>query len=144
MEKKEVKNSYLYDLMIQEQEQEKKDRLEVKVEALNKELKEIAQRAYQTARNAKLKEYEERVRRTGITDEEMRVIEAERNDFECNPSKYGVEYANCPIVDEADKKRSMQIVELLSDTSKISVDDYEMTDEQFIEHMKGFAERNTK
>ena len=120
---------------------DKKERINKSIADLKKELGEIAERAFSAAISAKVKEYQDKVTEE-LTEAEREQIQQERADFEANPEKYGITREKSPIVDEADKTRALQIVELLKDTDKLA-SDKEMSEKDFVEYMKGFGERNT-
>lgn len=121
---------------------DKKEVINKKIADLKKELEEISERAFYDAIGAKIKEYQDKANTAGLTEAEVEQIDQERKDFEENPEKYGITREKSPIVDEADKRRALQIVELLKDTDKLA-SDTEMSEKDFVEYMKGFGERNT-
>ena len=137
----EKKTSYLYELEKKGQEQEKRERLNKTIEELNNELNGIVDKAYQSAIGKVIAVYQDKLNNPDLSAEEREAIEQERKAFEADPSTKGVKRENSPIIDETDKKRAMQIVGMLKDTSKITFPSDEMTDEQFLDFMKGFGDR---
>jgi hypothetical protein len=116
---------------------EAKERINEKVEGLQKELREIVDRAYQTAIGEKVGEYQEKANAEGLTPDELEAIQQERKEFEANPEAYGIVREKCPIKDETDKKRALEIVELLKDTKQLGK--AEETD--FLKMIDGYGDR---
>lgn len=114
-----------------------KEKINKRVDGLKKELREIAERAYQTAIGEKVGEYQERANAEGLTPDEIEAIEQERKEFEANPESYGIVREKCPIKDETDQKRALEIVELLKDTKQLGKD--EVPD--FLKMIDGFGDR---
>lgn len=121
---------------------DKKEKINKNIADLKKELGEIAERAYSDAISAKIGEYQEKAQAPGLSNEEREQIQQERKDFEENPEKYGVTRDKSPIVNEADKARALQIVELLKDTEKLG-EEKDLSEAEFVKYMKGFGERQT-
>lgn len=117
---------------------EAQERINKKVEGLQKELREIADRAYQTAIGERVGEYQTKAAAENLTPSEIDAIHQERAAFEANPEKYGIVRDKCPIKDEADKKRVLEIVELLKDTKQLGKD--EETD--FLKMIDGYGDRS--
>lgn len=113
------------------------EKINMRVEGLQKELKEIANRAYENAVGEKIGEFQERVAEEGLTPDEIEAIQQERKDFEENPEKYGIVRDKCPIKDETDKKRALEIVELLKDTKQLNRDE----EPDFLKMIDGFGDR---
>lgn len=120
---------------------DKQERINKNIADLKNELGEIGERAYQAAIGVKVGEYQEKLAKA-TTEDERTQIETERKDFEANPEKYGVTRDKCPITDEADKTRALQIVNLLKDTDKLGEDFKEMSEADFVKYMEGFGERH--
>lgn len=120
---------------------DKQERINKSIADLKNELEEIGERAYQAVIGVKVGEYQEKLAKAATEDERTQ-IETERKDFEANPEKYGVTRDKCPITDEADKTRALQIVSLLKDTDKLGEDFKEMSEADFVKYMDGFGERN--
>lgn len=116
------------------QEQEK---INKRVEGLQKELREIADRAFQTAIGEKIAEYQEKAAAEGLTPDEIEAIQQERNDFETNPEKYGVIRNKCAIKDETDQRRALEIVELLKDVKQLGKDETP----DFLKMIDGYGDR---
>ena len=135
-------SQYFMELDSKEEKREKKERLERAINELNEELLTITTMAYQTAIGKVVDAYQEKLNDPDLTKEEREAIEQERMNFEADPSTKGVTRENSPIVDEDDKRRALQIVEQLKDTSKIKFPEDGMTESEFVEYMKGFASRN--
>lgn len=114
-----------------------KEKINKRVDGLKKELREIADRAYQTAIGEKVGEYQEKANAEGLTPDEIETIEQERKEFEANPEAYGIVREKCPIKDETDQKRALEIVELLKDTKQLGKD--EVPD--FLKMIDGFGDR---
>ncbi len=128
---------FMLDVRQQSELVEAKERINEKVEGLQKELREIADRAYQTAIGEKVGEYQEKANAEGLSPDELEAIQQERKEFEANPEAYGIVREKCPIKDETDKKRALEIVELLKDTKQLgNVDDID-----FLKMIDGFGDR---
>ena len=129
------------DMMLKLRQQDElaqaKEKINMRVEALQKELNEIEERAYETAVSEKVGDFQERANVEGLTKAEIEAIRQERADFEANPEKYGIVREKCEIKDEADKKRALEIVELLKDTKQLGND----KDPDFLKMIDGFGER---
>ena len=128
---------FMLDVRKQSELVEAKERINEKVEGLQKELREIADRAYQTAIGEKISEYQEKANAEGLTPDEMEAIQQERKEFEENPEKFGIVREKCPIKGEEDQKRALEIVELLKDTKQLGKD--EVPD--FLKMIDGFGDR---
>ncbi len=113
------------------------ERINRRVEALQKELKEIADRAYQTAIGEKVGEYQTKAAAEGLTPAEIDAIQQERADFEADPAKYGIVREKCAIKDEADQRRALEIVGLLKDTKHLAKDE----EPAFIKMIDGYGDR---
>ncbi len=120
---------------------EKKERINKQVTEYRKELNEIFDRAYQTAIKKVVSEYQDKLSNTELSEDERAAIEQERKDFEADPSTKGVIREKCPVVDEQDQQRALQLVELLKDTDKLGEVKDVITTEGFLEQMQGFGER---
>ena len=129
---------FMLDVRQQNEQIEAKERMNEKVDELQKELREIADRAYQTAIGEKVGEYQEKANAEGLTPDELEAIQQERKEFEENPEKFGIVREKCPIKDEADQKRALEIVELLKDTNKLA----EVEEIDILKMLDGFDERN--
>jgi antitoxin component HigA of HigAB toxin-antitoxin module len=129
---------FLLDIRKQSELVEAKDRINEKFDELQKELREIADRAYQTAISEKISEYQEKANAEGLTPDELEAIQQERKEFEENPEKFGIVREKCPIKGEEDQKRALQIVELLKDTNKLA----EVEETDILKMLDGFGERN--
>lgn len=129
---------FMLDVRQQSELVEAKERINEKVDELQKELREIADRAYQTAISEKISEYQEKANAEGLTPDEMEAIQQERKEFEENPEKFGIVREKCPIKGEEDQKRALQIVELLKDTNKLA----EVEETDILKMLDGFGERN--
>lgn len=121
----------------QEERAQAQEKINKRVEGLQKELREIADRAYQTAFGEKVGEYQERAAAEGLSPDEVENIQNERADFEANPEKYGIVRDKCPIKDETDQRRALEIVELLKDTKQLGMDE----DPDFLKMIDGFGDR---
>lgn len=121
----------------QEEHAQLQEKINKRVDGLQKELREIAERAYQTAIGEKVGEYQDRVNADGLTPDEIEAIRQERADFEANPEKYGIIRDKCVIKDEADQRRALQIAELLKDTKQLGKDE----DPDFLKMIDGFGDR---
>lgn len=128
---------YMLNLHKEAEHAQVKEKINMRVEALQKELREIADRAYETAVGEKVGEYQQRASAEGLTPSEIEAIQREREDFEAEPSKYGIVKEKCAIKDEADKRRALEIVELLKDTNQLGKDE----DTDFLEMVEGFGDR---
>lgn len=128
---------FMLDVRQQSELVEAKERTNEKVEVLKKELREIADRAYQAAIGEKIGEYQEKANAEGLTPDELETIQQERKEFEANPEAYGIVREKCPIKDEADQKRALEIVELLKDTKQLGQDE----DPDFLKMIDGFGDR---
>lgn len=115
-----------------------KEKINKRVDGLKKELREIAERAYQTAISDKIGDYQNRANAEGLSPDELEAIQQERKEFEANPEAYGIVREKCPIKDEADKKRALEIVELLKDTKQLGKDE----SPDFLKMIDGYGERN--
>ena len=129
---------YMLEVRQQSELAEAKEKINEKVEELYKELHEIADRAYQAAIAEKVGEFQERANVEGLATDEMEAINNERTDFEANPEKFGIIREKCPIKDETDQRRALEILDLLKDTSKLGND----ANPDFDKMIQGFAERN--
>ena len=129
---------FMLDVRKQSELVEAKERINEKVEGLQKELREIADRAYQTAIGEKVGEYQEKANAEGLTPDEMEAIQQERKEFEENPEKFGIVREKCPIKDEADQKRALEIVELLKDIKQLG----KVEETDFLKMIDGYGERN--
>ena len=129
---------FMLDVRQQSELVEAKEKINEKVEGLQKELREIADRAYQTAISEKAGEYQEKANAEGLTPDEIDAIQQERKEFEANPEAYGIVREKCPIQDEADKKRALEIVELLKDTKQLGKE----KETDFLKMIDGYGERN--
>lgn len=119
---------------------EKQKKINKEVSMLKGELGDIADRAYQAAIGKKIGEYQERA--NNATDAaEREQIQQESAEFEADPSKFGIIRDKCQIIDEADKMRALQIVELLKDTSKL-VEEKNMSTDEFVKRMQEYGARN--
>ena len=128
---------FMLDVRQQSELVEAKERINEKVEGLQKELREIADRAYQTAIGEKVGEYQEKANAEGLSPDELEAIQQERKEFEENPEAYGIVREKCPIKGEEDQKRALEIVELLKDTKQLgNVDDID-----FLKMIDGFGDR---
>ena len=114
-----------------------KEKINKRVDGLKKELREIAERAYQTAIIDKIGEYQNRANAEGLTPDEVETIQKERADFEANPEAYGIVREKCPIKDETDQKRALEIVELLKDTKQLGKDE----EPDFLKMIDGYGDR---
>ncbi len=114
-----------------------KEKVNKRVEALQKELSDIAERAYQNAVGEIVSEYQAKVSAEGLAPAEIEAIQRERKEFEANPAAFGVIREKCEIKDEADKRRALEIVGLLNDTKQLGED----TDADFLEMVEGFGDR---
>ena len=92
---------------------DRQERINKRIDALKKELKEISNRAYQAAVGKVVAQYQEKMSDESLPVSELEKIAQERKEFEANPEKYGITLEKSPIVDENDQKRALQIVELL-------------------------------
>jgi len=128
---------FLLDIRKQSELVEAKDRINEKVDELQKELREIADRAYQTAISEKISEYQEKANAEGLTPDELEAIQQERKEFEENPEKFGIVREKCPIKDESDQKRALEIVELLKDTKQLGKDE----EPDFLKMIDGYGDR---
>ena len=129
---------FMLDVRQQNEQIEAKERINEKVDELQKELREIADRAYRTAISEKISEYQEKANAEGLTPDEIEAIQQERKEFEENPEKFGIVREKCHIKDEEDKKRALQIVELFKDTNKLA----EVEETDILKMLDGFGERN--
>ncbi len=120
---------------------EKQERINKQVTEYRKELNEIFDRAYQTAIEKVVSEYQEKLCNSELSEDEISAIEQERKDFEADPSIKGIIREKCPIVNEQDQQRALQLAELLKDTDKLGEVEDVITQEGFLEQMQGFAER---
>jgi len=127
----------MLDLRQQDELAQAKERINMRVEALQKELKDIGERAYQSAIGEIVGEYQEKASKEGLTQDEILALQQERADFEANPEKYGIVREKCEIKDEADKRRALEIVELLNDTKQLGND----KEPDFLKMIDGFGER---
>ena len=129
---------FMLDVRQQSELLEAKERINEKVAGLNEELKDIFDRAYQTAIGEKVGEYQEKANAEGLTPDELEAIQQERKEFEANPEAYGIVREKCPIKDETDKKRALEIVELLKDTKQLG----RVEETDFLKMIDGYGERN--
>ena len=72
---------FMLDVRKQSELVEAKERINEKVEGLQKELREIADRAYQTAIGEKVGEYQEKANAEGLTPDELENVAAWVNGF---------------------------------------------------------------
>ena len=138
MEKSESRKA-LIDMFQKMDEMDAKERINKRVNALNAELKEIAERAYQAAIGDVVAEYQERLNDEGLTKQEREELEQERKCFEADPGTKGVFREKCPIIDENDQRRALEIAELLKNAYKLG--DVE-EDVDFLKMIDGYGERN--
>lgn len=129
---------YMLEVRQQNELAEAKERINEKVEDLNKELNDIFDRAYKAAIGEKVGEYQEKANAEGLTPDELEAIQQERKEFEANPEAYGIVREKCPIKDETDKKRALEIVELLKDTKQLG----KVEETDFLKMIDGYGERN--
>ena len=122
----------------QEEHAQLQEKINKRVDGLQKELREIADRAYQTAFGEKVGEYQEKANAEGLTPDELEAIQQERKEFEANPESYGIVREKCPIKDETDQKRALEIVELLKDTKQLG----KVEETDFLKMIDGYGERN--
>ena len=116
---------------------DRQERINKRIDALKKELKEISNRAYQAAVGKVVAQYQEKMSDESLPVSELEKIAQERKEFEANPEKYGITLEKSPIVDENDQKRALQIVELLKNTDGLDNDDL-----SFDKMIEGYAERH--
>lgn len=128
---------FMLEIRQQNELAEAKERINRKVDDLKRELREITDRAYQAAIGEKVSEYQEKANAEGLTPDEIETIQRERKEFEDNPEKFGIIRDKCPIKDESDQRRALEIVEIFKDVEKLG-----STDINFDEMIQGFAERN--
>lgn len=129
---------YMLNLHKQEELAQVKERINMRVESLQKELREIANRAYETAVNEKVCEYQQRAAAEGLTPTEIEAIQQERADFEADPAKFGIEKDKCAIKEEADQRRALEIAELLKDPKHLG----KVEETDFLKMIDGYGERN--
>ncbi len=138
----------LVDMLLEQSNKEdliyREERINKRVSELKKELNDIVDRAYQSQISKVIAEFQERLSKNTLSEEERASIEQERKDFESNPSTKGIIREKSPIENEEDKNRALQIVELLKDTDKLGdiKDPLDMTGDEFSKYMEGFGERN--
>lgn len=118
---------------------DRKERINKRSAEYQKELNEIIDRAYQRAINIVVEKYQELLNNPDLTKEQREALEQERKTFEHDPSTKGVIREKCPIVDETDQRRALEIAEHLKNTEKLG-DVQEDVD--FDQMIQGFAERN--
>lgn len=130
----------LLDMQKEEEKKEKEAKAQKRAEELMLELSAIYDRAFQAAINVKYADYQKRINAPELSETEKAAIQAELNDFQQNPEKYGISRKSSPIVDEFDKRRALQIVDELNDKEGLSKD----KEVDFVEAMHGYAERHAK
>lgn len=130
----------LLDMQKEDEKKEKEARAEKRAEELKLELSAIFDRAFEAAINVKYADYQQRINAPELSETEKEALQAELNDFQKNPEKYGITRKNSPIVDEFDRKRAMEIVEELNDKEALSKE----KEVDFVEAMRGYAERHAK
>lgn len=123
---------------------EREERINKQVSELKNELNEIVDRAYQSQISKVIAEFQERLSKNNLSEEERASIEQERKDFESDPTTKGIVREKSPIENEQDQKRAVQIAELLKDTDKLGdiKNPLDMTGDEFLKYMEGFAKRN--
>ena len=126
---------FMLDVRQQGEQLETKERISAKIDALQKELREIAERAYQAAIREKIVEYQEKA---NTNPNEIEAIQQERKEFEANPEAFGIVKEKSPIKDETDQKRALEIVELLKDTKQLG----KVEETDFAQMIDGFGERH--
>ena len=131
---------YLFDKQKEQEKKERETRAEKRYDELMLELSAIYDKAFEAAKNKKYAEYQQRINAPELSEIEKAAIQAELNDFQQNPEKYGVTRKNSPVVDEFDQRRALEIVEELKDKEGLS----EEKDVDFVEAMRGYAERHAK
>lgn len=128
---------YMLEIRHQNELIETEERINEKVDKLKKELGEIENRAYEAAISEKVSEYQEKANAEGLTPEEIEAIKQERKEFEANPAAFGIVSEKCPIKDETDQKRALEIVELLKDTKRLG----KVEEPDFMKMIEGYGER---
>ena len=131
---------FLYEQQKEQEKKEREARAEKRAEELKLELSAIFDRAFEAAINVKCAEYQTRINAPELSETEKAALQAELNDFQQKPEKYGVTRKNSPVVDEFDQRRALEIVEELKDKEGLS----EEKDVDFVEAMRGYAERHAK
>lgn len=131
---------YLFNLHQEQEKKEKEAKAQKRAEELMLELSAIYDRAFQAAINAKYADYQQRINAPELSETEKAALQAELNDFQQNPEKFGISRKNSPIVDDFDKRRALAIVDELKDKEGLSKD----KEVDFVEAMHGFAERQAK
>ena len=131
---------YLFDKQKEQEKKERETRAEKRYDELMLELSAIYDKAFEAAKNKKYAEYQQRINAPELSETEKAALQAELNDFQQNPEKYGVTRKNSPVVDEFDQRRALEIVEELKDKEGLS----EEKDVDFVEAMRGYAERHAK
>ena len=131
---------YLFDKQKEQEKKERETRAEKRYDELMLELSAIYDKAFEAAKNKKYAEYQQRINAPELSEIEKAALQAELNDFQQNPEKYGVTRKNSPVVDEFDQRRALEIVEELKDKEGLS----EEKDVDFVEAMRGYAERHAK
>lgn len=127
----------MLDLRRQDELAQAKEKVNKRVESLQKELSDIAERAYQNAVGEIVGEYQAKALAEGLTPAEVEAIQRERKEFEANPAAFGIVREKCEIKDEADKRRALEIVDLLKDTKQLGNDE----DPDFLKMIDGFGDR---
>lgn len=118
---------------------QKQERINKQVGEYRKELGEIYDRAYQTAISTVVEKYQELQNNPELTDEQRKELAAERKAFEDDPGTKGVFREKCPIIDENDQRRALEIAELLKNADKLG--DIE-EDVDFLKMIDDYGERN--
>ncbi len=113
---------YLFDKAKEQEKKEREAKAEKRKEDLILELTAIYDRAFQEAINTKYADYQTRINAPELSETEKEALQAELNDFQQNPEKYGIIRTKSPIVDEFDQRRALEIVEELKDTDGLSKD----------------------
>ena len=131
---------YLFDKQKEQEKKERETRAEKRYDELMLELSAIYDKAFEAAKNKKYAEYQQRINAPELSEIEKAAIQAELNDFQQNPEKYGVSRKSSPIVDDFDKRRALEIVDELNDKEALSKD----KEVDFVEAMHGYAERHAK
>ena len=130
----------LLDMQEAEEKKEKEAKAQKKAAELMLELSAIYDRAFQAAINVKYADYQKRINAPELSETERAALQAELNDFQQNPEKFGITRNNSPIVDEFDQRRALEIVDELNDKEGLSKEE----DVDFVEAMHGYAERHAK
>ena len=128
---------YLFDKAKEQEKKERDAKAEKRKDELILELTAIYDRAFQKAINDKYTEYQTRINAPELSETEKEALQAELNDFQQDPEKYGVIRTKSPIVDEFDQRRALEIVEELKDTDGLAKD----KEPELLKHIEERAKR---